>query len=77
MSDVVLVNAGDGDVAMPTRVALPAPCTLGDGVNGYVRVIGPTVALERTKLRLLRGHARATIGWARCAVASGDIHVEP
>lgn len=69
MSELVLVNPGDLDAAVPKRIELPSSCAVADGVNGYALGLGgPGLSLERVNDATLRAHTRRIIGWARCAV---------
>jgi len=78
LSDLLLVNPGDVDAELPSRVVLPGGCDIADGVNGYGLVeTSDGSVLERRQSGLLHGHHQQTIGWMRCAASLGDIHVQP
>lgn len=69
--DAILGNAADVDADLPPRLALPAACTLADGVNGFHLAAVATAqagpALQPDSPGLLAPHARRVVGWARCA----------
>ncbi|HVN91408.1 MAG TPA: DUF3142 domain-containing protein [Candidatus Binataceae bacterium] len=78
MNLLVLANNGDLDTDLPRQIALPEQCQIGDGANGYSTVSDyPNLTLRRGEAGLLRGHQERVIGWARCAPATGEIHVQP
>lgn len=75
--DVMLHNTGAIDALLPLRVTLPQGCAMADGVNGYrLRQGDHSVSLERLQPGLLRAHHQRTIGWLRCPIAKGALHVE-
>lgn len=75
--DVLLRNNGTIDAMLPLRVTLPPGCTMADGVNGYRLQRGDhAVSLQRLQPGLLRAHHQRTIGWLRCPIAKGALHVE-
>ena len=74
--DILLVNDGGSDVALPRAVHLSPGCTLADGGNGY-RFEAKINTLVRLQNVLIHAHHAQVIGWARCGAARGDFHVEP
>jgi len=77
MNSLVLANTGDVDAELPQIVDLPAACTVGDGVNGFV--LGSTdrgIKLQRSHVGFLRAHYHQVIGWMRCAPSSESVHVQ-
>lgn len=69
--DVVLRNDRDVDVRLPTRVGLPASCSIADGVNGYALAYQDGRAfLRRERDGWLRAHYKRAVGWARCGDAT-------
>ncbi len=77
LSDIVLVNEGDADAALPGWVDLAADCRYADGVNGYSLGKNPErISLMRLQTGLLRAHHERVIGWMRCS-GGQDIHVRP
>lgn len=75
--DVALQNTGAIDALLPLRVTLPRGCAMADGINGYRLQRGNRdVSLERVQPGLLRAHHQRTIGWLRCPIAKGALHVE-
>lgn len=66
------------DSVLPLRLDLPATCRLGDGANGYrYQPEGMVPALMRERRGLLPSRHRLIVGWARCALNEGDVHVTP
>jgi hypothetical protein len=75
--DVQLQNTGAIDAMLPLRVTLPTGCMVADGVNGYrLQRDDNTVSLQRLQPGLLRAHHQRTIGWLRCPIKKGALHVE-
>lgn len=65
LQDLLLRNAGAIDAAAPERVALPAHCTLVEGVGAYAAEPGDTALLAASPPWLAPGAALA-LGYARC-----------
>jgi hypothetical protein len=66
-ADLVLRNDSDVDVSLPRVIALPAGCTLADGINGYVLIRRNGLPLlQRAQDGWLRARRQRAIGWARC-----------
>ncbi len=77
MSNIVLLNQGEVDGVLPTRIDLPPSCTIADGINGYALDHGETgLSIERQQDGLLPGHQRRLIGWMRCTPAQVAIHAQ-
>ena len=65
--DLVLINPGPTDVALPSRVQLPTSCTDADGANEYEPTTAAgRIALSRAHPSLLRPGSDLSLGWARC-----------
>ncbi len=78
MSNIVLINQGEVDGVLPTRIDLPPSCTIADGINGYALDHGETgLSIARQQEGLLPGHQRRLIGWMRCTPAQVAIHAQP
>jgi hypothetical protein len=78
MSNLVLINRGNVDAALPHAVELPSVCTLADGINGYTLAHnGERLVLQHLHGGLLRSHHQQVIGWMRCASDQGEIRVQP
>jgi hypothetical protein len=76
LSSLALVNDGQIDGELPRRVELPLGCELADGINGYqLDGAGPPPALQRQQLGYLQGGNQQVIGWARCIISEGSVHV--
>jgi hypothetical protein len=77
MSNIVLINQGEVDAVLPTRIDLPPSCTIADGINGYALDHGESgFSIERQQDGLLPGHQRRLIGWMRCTPAEVAIHAQ-
>jgi hypothetical protein len=77
MSNIVLINQGEVDGVLPTRIDLPPSCTIADGINGYALDHGESgLSIERQQDGLLPGHQRRLIGWMRCTPAQVEIHAQ-
>jgi len=77
MSNIVLINQGEVDGVLPTRIDLPPSCTIADGINGYALDHSETgLSIERQQDGLLPGHQRRLIGWMRCIPAEVAIHAQ-
>ncbi|GAA0703842.1 DUF3142 domain-containing protein [Dyella marensis] len=77
-ADVVLRNDGEVDARLPARIALPAACSIADGVNGYVLDRrGGRPFLRRERDGWLRAHYQRAIGWARCGGVSEQPTLAP
>jgi hypothetical protein len=78
MSNIGLVNQGEVDGVLPTRIDLPPLCTIADGINGYTLAHSQSgLSIERQQDGLLPGHQRRLVGWMRCTPAQVAIHAEP
>lgn len=68
--DVILRNEGEIDARLPSRIDLPAGCTIADGVNGYALAYREgRPFLRRDQDGWLRAHHQRAVGWARCGDA--------
>jgi hypothetical protein len=77
MSNIILINQGEVDGVLPTRIDLPPSCTIADGINGYALDHGESgLSIERQQDGLLPGHQRRLIGWMRCTPAQVEIHAQ-
>jgi hypothetical protein len=77
-SDVVLRNDGEVDARLPSRIELPAGCTIADGVNGYALAYREgRPFLRRERDGWLRAHYQRAVGWARCGDAAGQPALAP
>ncbi|MGO4703322.1 DUF3142 domain-containing protein [Dyella sp. 2RAB6] len=77
-ADIVLRNDGEVDARLPSRIDLPAACSIADGVNGYaLGQQGGRPFLRRERDGWLRAHYQRAIGWARCGDASAQPTMEP
>jgi hypothetical protein len=65
LQDLLLRNAGAIDAAAPARIALPAHCTLVEGVGAYAAQPGDT-ALRAALPPWLAPGAALALGFARC-----------
>jgi hypothetical protein len=74
--DVLLVNDGPLDAALPPAIHVPPPCASADGVGGY-RYEAQKKTFVRLQNVLLRAHHARVIGWVRCTAGRGDFDVEP
>jgi uncharacterized protein DUF3142 len=78
MSNLVLINRGDVDAALPRTIELPDVCTLADGINGYTLAHnGSSLVFQQLHGGLLRSRHQQVIGWMRCAPDQGEIRVRP
>jgi len=78
MNNLVLVNEGEIDANLPRAIVLPSTCALADAINGYsIERGGAGLRFERREAGLLRSHYQQTIGWMRCSLEQGSIHVAP
>jgi len=68
LQDLLLRNAGEIDAAAPARIALPAHCTLVEGVGPYAAEPGHT-ALQAESPPWLAPGAALALGFARCEPA--------
>ncbi|WP_430388332.1 DUF3142 domain-containing protein [Dyella sp. 20L07] len=76
LRDLVLINAGNADVPLPTLVRLDAGCALADGANGYaLQRTAQGLFLQRAQGGLLRAGRQLGIGWLRCDGAAA-LHIE-
>lgn len=71
LRDIVVVNTGDTDAALPPVVSLPPGCAAADGVGVYRR---DGEALRQEGRGLLPAHATVLAGWMRCPEAGGERH---
>lgn len=69
MLDILVVNAGDTDAALPASVPLPPGCGAADGVGQY-RLEDAALTLHGNAL--LPPHGSVTAGWARCPAGRVD-----
>jgi Protein of unknown function (DUF3142) len=77
MVTITLINPGEVDALLPRQLALPADCTIADGINGFTLAHeGRNVVLVRDQSTVLHDHHRLAVGWARCAPAAESIHVQ-
>lgn len=75
--DIWLDNRGPIDAMLPSRIRLPAACTMADGINGYQLLRqADGLWLQRTQMGLLHGGQRRDVGWARCAIGGEQLHVD-
>jgi hypothetical protein len=65
LQDLLLRNAGAIDAAAPERIALPAHCSLVEGVGAYAAEPG-SVTLSATSPPWLAPAATLALGFARC-----------
>lgn len=65
LQDLLLRNAGAMDAAAPERIALPAHCSLVEGVGAYAAEPG-SVTLSATSPTWLAPAATLALGFARC-----------
>ncbi len=78
LRNLLLVNEGDGDAALPRLVRLPATCALADGIGPYrLERDAAGARLMRVQAGLLHGRHAVTIGWMRCAGDTEGLHAEP
>jgi len=67
-ADLILQNQGNLDTLAPTRIELPAHCSVADGLSGYALTrAGQGWALSAQAPPWLRAGEGLRIGWARCA----------
>jgi hypothetical protein len=67
LHDLLLFNAGNADVPLPSLVRLDTACNLADGINGFALQRTPRgLFLSRTQVGLLRAGQQLRIGWLRC-----------
>jgi hypothetical protein len=66
--EIILGNIGPNDALLPTRVAVPSPCFIGDGTNGYSWAVETDGSFTlRTSLGgIIHAGSLRVIGWARC-----------
>ncbi|WP_233171561.1 DUF3142 domain-containing protein [Dyella sp. ASV21] len=76
LRDLVLINAGNADVPLPSLVRLDAACSLADGANGYtLQRSDHGLFLQRARGGLLRAGRQLAIGWLRCD-GTAALHIE-
>ncbi len=67
LHDLLLLNAGNADVPLPSLVRLDTACKLADGINGFaLQRTSQGMFLLRTQAGLLRAGQQLRIGWLRC-----------
>lgn len=77
LQDLVLINAGNADVSLPSLVRINAACDTADGINGYaVQHTANGLFLHRTQGGLLRAGRQLTIGWLRCGRGTVALQIE-
>ncbi len=77
LQDLVLINAGNADVSLPSLVRVNAACDVADGINGYsVLRSAHGLFLQRTRGGLLRAGHQLNIGWLRCGRGAAALHIE-
>ncbi|RXZ32348.1 DUF3142 domain-containing protein [Oxalobacteraceae bacterium CAVE-383] len=77
LRDVMLVNSGGTDAALPSSVRLDARCRTADGINGYVlETDAQGMYLRRTRDGLLRAGRQRNIGWLVCPQENIAFHVQ-
>jgi hypothetical protein len=75
--DLVLINAGNADVSLPSLVRVNAACDTADGINGYsLQRTAHGLFLQRTQGGLLRAGHQLNIGWLRCGRGTAALHIE-
>jgi hypothetical protein len=76
MHDLLLFNAGNADVPLPSLVRLDTACDLADGINGFeLQRTTHGLFLLRTQAGLLRAGQQLRIGWLRCQ-GPAAMHIE-
>jgi hypothetical protein len=77
LRNVLLVNAGSTDAALPSSIRLDQGCRTGDGINGYaLETDAQGMYLRRTRDGLLRAGRRRNIGWLVCPQEKIAFHVQ-
>jgi hypothetical protein len=76
--DLLLVNQGNADAALPGIIRIAGDCAAADGINGYALERDNTgFYLRSTQDGLLRAHFQRNIGWLRCNDAQTRFLLEP
>jgi hypothetical protein len=76
--DLLLVNRGNADAALPGIIRIASDCAAADGINGYALERDATgIYLRSTQDGLLRAHFQRNIGWLRCNDAQPRFILEP
>jgi hypothetical protein len=76
LHDLLLLNAGNADVPLPSLVRLDASCNVADGINGYaLQRTAQGMFLSSNQSGLLRAGQQLRIGWLRCRGAAA-MHIE-
>jgi hypothetical protein len=76
LHDLLLFNAGNADVPLPSLVRLDTACHLADGINGFaLQRTNHGLFLLRTQAGLLRAGQQLRIGWLRCQ-GPAAMHIE-
>lgn len=76
LHDLLLFNAGNADVPLPSLVRLDTACNLADGINGFaLQRTNHGLFLLRTQVGLLRAGQQLRIGWLRCQ-GPAAMHIE-
>lgn len=74
--DLLLFNAGNADMPLPSLVRLDTACKLADGINGFaLQRTAQGLFLLRTQAGLLRAGQQLRIGWLRCQ-GPAAMHIE-
>lgn len=77
LRDVILVNTGGADTALPLSIRLDGRCRNGDGINGYaLETDAQGMYLRRTQDGLLRAGRQRRIGWLVCPREEITFHVQ-
>jgi hypothetical protein len=77
LRNVILVNSGNTDAALPWSIRLDKACRSGDGINGYaLETDSQGQYLRRTQDGLLRAGRQRNIGWLVCSQEKITFHVQ-
>ncbi|WP_238149785.1 DUF3142 domain-containing protein [Dyella jiangningensis] len=67
LRDLVLINAGNADLPLPSLLRLDATCGNADGIHGYALQRTPHgLFLQRAQRGVLRAGRQLSVGWLRC-----------
>ncbi|MFC4278811.1 DUF3142 domain-containing protein [Achromobacter aloeverae] len=76
--DLLLVNRGNSDAALPGTIRIAGDCAAADGINGYaLERDSDGLYLRSLREGLLRPHLQRNIGWLRCNDAHPRLTFQP